>query len=207
MSSSTSFSVAITNGPQYDTPHTIIEKRVYRRRCRRLSIVVWLLLGMLMDGHQKMPRALYGKWLVNKQCAPSWCHLAAHHTTATVTFFFIIEIVITTRLFFFFFLLLFWYLYALQTAYLEVVIPPDIVSEEGGGEVLVPEGGSARLSCKARGFPQPRVTWRREDGSDIILRSGGASVGSNSNGHQKSKGSLLSPFFFFKSILLLLFYV
>jgi hypothetical protein len=37
---------------------------------------------------------------------------------------------------------------------------------------MVPEGGSAKLVCKARGFPKPRVVWRREDGGEIILRGG-----------------------------------
>jgi len=57
-----------------------------------------------------------------------------------------------------------------QTAFLEVVIPPDIIYEETSGDLMVPEGGSAKLVCKARGFPKPRVVWRREDGGEIILR-------------------------------------
>lgn len=58
----------------------------------------------------------------------------------------------------------------LQTAFLEVVIPPDIVYEETSGDMMVPEGGSAKLVCKARGYPKPRIVWRREDGGPIVTR-------------------------------------
>lgn len=63
-------------------------------------------------------------------------------------------------------------IFLLQTAFLEVVIPPDIIYEETSGDMMVPEGGSAKLICKARGFPKPRVVWRREDGAAIIVRTG-----------------------------------
>lgn len=66
-----------------------------------------------------------------------------------------------------------------QTATLEVVIPPDIVNEETSGDMMVPEGGSAKLVCRARGHPKPKITWRREDGREIIARNGA---------HQKTKG-------------------
>ncbi|XP_046751773.1 lachesin-like [Diprion similis] len=59
-----------------------------------------------------------------------------------------------------------------QSAYLEVVIPPDIVYEETSGDLMVPEGGSAKLICKARGYPKPKITWKREDETEIITRSG-----------------------------------
>lgn len=35
---------------------------------------------------------------------------------------------------------------------------------------MVPEGGSAKLVCKARGYPKPRIVWRREDGGPIVTR-------------------------------------
>ncbi|XP_050348053.1 lachesin-like [Nymphalis io] len=57
-----------------------------------------------------------------------------------------------------------------QMGYLDVVIPPDFVAEETSGDVMVHEGGTVRLSCRARGQPPPRVTWKREDGSDIVIR-------------------------------------
>lgn len=60
----------------------------------------------------------------------------------------------------------------LKTAFLEVVIPPDILYEETSGDMMVPEGSSAKLICKARGFPKPKITWRREDGREIIDRTG-----------------------------------
>ncbi|KAH9638017.1 hypothetical protein HF086_014878 [Spodoptera exigua] len=57
-----------------------------------------------------------------------------------------------------------------QMGFLEVVIPPDFIPEETSGDIMVPEGGTAKVSCRARGMPEPRVLWRREDGADIVIR-------------------------------------
>lgn len=57
-----------------------------------------------------------------------------------------------------------------KTAFLEVVIPPDIVNEETSGDMMVPEGGSAKFICKAGGYPKPKIVWRREDSREIIAR-------------------------------------
>jgi hypothetical protein len=51
----------------------------------------------------------------------------------------------------------------LQMGVLRVVSRTDIDVAEvsNGGEVF--EGGTARLTCKAKGHPQPSVYWIRED--------------------------------------------
>lgn len=75
-----------------------------------------------------------------------------------------------------------------QMGYLDVVIPPDFVAEETSGDVMVPEGGTVRVSCHARGLPPPRVMWKREDGSSIVLRDANGS---------KNKGLIvLSEYYF-----------
>ena len=52
-----------------------------------------------------------------------------------------------------------------------MVVPPEIIERDSPTDVLVPEGGSVKLVCRARGYPQPTVKWHRTDGGDIVLRS------------------------------------
>jgi len=59
-----------------------------------------------------------------------------------------------------------------QVGHLEVVVPPDIITSETSSDIIIPEGGSARLQCKARGHPPPTISWQREDGQQIVLRQG-----------------------------------
>lgn len=33
---------------------------------------------------------------------------------------------------------------------------------------MVSEGGSASLVCKARGYPKPHISWRRENNEEIM---------------------------------------
>jgi len=54
--------------------------------------------------------------------------------------------------------------------HLDVVVPPDIVNEDTSGDVMVPEGGTVKLTCRARGYPTPHVLWRREDNAEIVIR-------------------------------------
>lgn len=51
-----------------------------------------------------------------------------------------------------------------------MLLPPDYLPEETSGDTTVSEGGNVKLTCKAIGRPQPNVTWKREDGGDIIMK-------------------------------------
>ncbi|XP_021923333.1 lachesin-like [Zootermopsis nevadensis] len=57
-----------------------------------------------------------------------------------------------------------------QLGYMDVVVPPDFINEDTSGDVMVPEGGTVKLTCRARGYPEPHVLWRREDNADIVIK-------------------------------------
>ncbi|EEC01459.1 hypothetical protein IscW_ISCW016571 [Ixodes scapularis] len=50
-------------------------------------------------------------------------------------------------------------------------VPPDIVVEESSSDVVVREGSNVTLICKAKGYPRPTISWRREDNEPIPLGS------------------------------------
>ncbi|KAL6420084.1 hypothetical protein ACFW04_013398 [Cataglyphis niger] len=60
-----------------------------------------------------------------------------------------------------------------QMGYMEVVVPPDIIDDETANGMVTHEGGNIRLRCVATGVPEPTVSWKREDGRNIILREDG----------------------------------
>jgi len=48
-----------------------------------------------------------------------------------------------------------------------VSVPPKVIDEESSMDLIVKEGSDMILQCKARGYPEPYIMWRREDGLDI----------------------------------------
>ncbi|KAB0801493.1 hypothetical protein PPYR_05847 [Photinus pyralis] len=58
-----------------------------------------------------------------------------------------------------------------QIGILKVVVSPDFIHDETSGDVIINEGTSAYLKCKASGRPAPRIEWRREDGTELIVRN------------------------------------
>ncbi|XP_043590456.1 neurotrimin-like isoform X5 [Bombus pyrosoma] len=67
-----------------------------------------------------------------------------------------------------------WYMCQVNTdpmrsrqGYLEVVVPPSIITKETSTDMVVREGSNVTLTCKASGYPEPYIMWRREDGKNI----------------------------------------
>ncbi|OXA64093.1 Lachesin [Folsomia candida] len=57
-----------------------------------------------------------------------------------------------------------------QVGYLQVVVPPNILDDDSSdSHVAVREHQNITLSCKAEGFPEPRITWKREDGAAFAV--------------------------------------
>ncbi|KAL0274933.1 UNVERIFIED_CONTAM: hypothetical protein PYX00_002951 [Menopon gallinae] len=59
-----------------------------------------------------------------------------------------------------------------QTAFLEVVVPPDILDYPTSTDMVVREGNDVTLRCAASGSPTPTVAWRREASRGISLGNG-----------------------------------
>uniref|UniRef100_A0A1A9X2A9 Ig-like domain-containing protein n=1 Tax=Glossina brevipalpis TaxID=37001 RepID=A0A1A9X2A9_9MUSC len=69
-----------------------------------------------------------------------------------------------------------WYMCQVNTdpmrsrkGYLQVVVPPMIVESMTSNDMVVREGLNVTLMCKARGYPEPYVMWRREDGEEMLI--------------------------------------
>lgn len=56
---------------------------------------------------------------------------------------------------------------------MNVTIPPDILNDDIGFNdgYQAQEGGTIHLRCRATGEPEPEVSWKREDGKPIVIRS------------------------------------
>ncbi|XP_030372124.1 lachesin [Scaptodrosophila lebanonensis] len=57
-----------------------------------------------------------------------------------------------------------------QVGYLQVVVPPNILDiESTPSSVAVRENQNINMTCRADGFPAPKIIWRREDGEEIAV--------------------------------------
>uniref|UniRef100_A0A182UFK3 Ig-like domain-containing protein n=1 Tax=Anopheles melas TaxID=34690 RepID=A0A182UFK3_9DIPT len=57
-----------------------------------------------------------------------------------------------------------------QVGYLQVVVPPNILDiESTPSSVAVRENQNINMTCRADGFPTPKIIWRREDGQSITV--------------------------------------
>ncbi|XP_020278701.1 neurotrimin isoform X2 [Pseudomyrmex gracilis] len=83
-----------------------------------------------------------------------------------------------------------WYMCQVNTdpmesrqGYLQVVVPPSIITKETSTDMVVRESSNVTLTCKATGFPEPYVMWRREDGKNINYNGESVNVVDGENMH------------------------
>ena len=50
-----------------------------------------------------------------------------------------------------------------------IPVPPKIEDSLSSGDKVRTEGSNVTLECMARGSPEPRITWRRQDGNNIDI--------------------------------------
>lgn len=63
-------------------------------------------------------------------------------------------------------------------------MPPTIVEQETSGDMVVREGSNVTLKCSAKGYPEPYLMWRREDGKEMFIGGEyGKSVTSSVDNH------------------------
>ncbi|CAK1579352.1 unnamed protein product [Parnassius mnemosyne] len=67
-----------------------------------------------------------------------------------------------------------WYMCQVNTdpmrsrkGYLQVVVPPMIIDNMSSTDMVVREGINVTMHCRATGYPEPYVMWRREDGQEF----------------------------------------
>jgi len=51
-----------------------------------------------------------------------------------------------------------------------MAVPPDVIDEESTSDMTVNEGDNVTLTCRAKGKPEPKIVWRREDGQKIPVQ-------------------------------------
>lgn len=66
-------------------------------------------------------------------------------------------------------------------------VPPMILEQYTSNDMVVREGSNVTLNCKAKGYPEPYIMWRREDGSEMSIG------GENGRIHYFSMGGKHNP--------------
>lgn len=90
-----------------------------------------------------------------------------------VVFFFVLHPLLPSFIHFEYFAMVIFNGNFFQLGYLNVTIPPDILNDDIGFSDghQAQEGGTIYLRCRATGEPEPEVSWKREDGKPIVIRS------------------------------------